>query len=167
MENRVLFDYLDTYSDLEKEIITDKVNEIDTCIDKLNKGQDLSPYQFEVVSDILSDEKRRLEQGGFDYIHDLVIENFFTDIYNGLFPEEWLDKPVKVSGSMGFWNGRKEIEPLYYKDLEQCFKTLLMGYDDFRLKQEGDNYILHLIHHDSRHILTIESVETIPQKEEE
>jgi hypothetical protein len=162
-----LFDYLDTCNYIEQEIIADKINDIDTCIEKLNGGKDLTPYQFSIVSDILHSEKRRVENSGDSFVGDIALEDFYIDVYNGLFPDTWLDKPIKVSGSLGFWNRREEIEPRYYKDLEQAFKDLLSGYDNFRVEQEGDKYILSLIHHDNRHLLTLESVESIPQKEEE
>jgi hypothetical protein len=167
MERKVLFNFLDTCNDIEQEIIADKINDIDTCIEKLNKGKDLTPYLFSIVSDILHSEKRRVENSGDSFVGDIALENFYIDIYNGLFEESWLNKPIKVSGSLGFWNGRKEIEPKYYKDLEETFKDLLSGYDNFVLEQESDKYILSLIHHDNRHILDLESVESIPQKEEE
>jgi hypothetical protein len=167
MERKVLFNFLDTCNDIEQEIIADKINDIDTCIEKLNEGKDLTPYLFSIVSDILHSEKRRVENSGDSFVGDIALENFYIDIYNGLFEESWLNKPIKVSGSLGFWNGRKEIEPRYYKDLEQTFKDLLSGYDNFVLEQESDKYILSLIHHDNRHLLTLESVESIPQKEEE
>jgi len=167
METKVLFDYLDTCNYIEQEIIADKINEIDECIEKLNGGKDLTPYQFSIVSDILHSEKRRVENSGDSIVGDIALEDFYIDVYNGLFPDTWLDKPIKVSGSLGFWNGRKEIEPRYYKDLEETFNKLLSGYDNFVLEQEGDKYILSLIHHDNRHLLTLESVESIPQKEEE
>jgi hypothetical protein len=166
MERKVLFNFLDTCNDIEQEIIADKINDIDTCIEKLNEGKDLTPYLFSIVSDILHSEKRRVENSGDSFVGDIALENFYIDIYNGLFEESWLNKPIKVSGSLGFWNGRKEIEPRYYKDLEQTFKDLLSGYDNFVLEQESDKYILSLIHHDNRHLLTLESVESIPQKEE-
>jgi hypothetical protein len=162
-----LFDYLDTCSSIEQEIVADKINEIDECIEKLNGGKDLTPYQFSIVSDILHSEKRRVENSGDSFVGDIALEDFYTDIYNGLFLDTWLDKPIKVSGSLGFWNRREEIEPRYYKDLEETFKDLLSGYDNFILSQEEDKYFLSLIHHDNRHILTLESVESIPQKEEE
>jgi hypothetical protein len=162
-----LFDYLDTCNYIEQEIVADKINDIDTCIEKLNEGKDLTPYQFSIVSDILHSEKRRVENSGDSIVGDIALEDFYIDVYNGLFPDTWLDKPIKVSGSLGFWNRREEIEPRYYKDLEETFKDLLSGYDNFRVEQEGDKYILSLIHHDNRHLLTLESVESIPQKEEE
>jgi hypothetical protein len=162
-----LFDYLDTCNYIEQEIVADKINDIDTCIEKLNEGKDLTPYQFSIVSDILHSEKRRVENSGDSIVGDIALEDFYIDVYNGLFPDTWLDKPIKVSGSLGFWNGRKEIEPRYYKDLEQAFKDLLSGYDNFRVEQEGDKYILSLIHHDNRHLLTLESVESIPQEEDQ
>jgi hypothetical protein len=167
MERKVLFNYLDSCNDIEQEIIADKINDIDTCIEKLNEGKDLTPYQFSIVSDILDNEKRRIENSGDSIVGDISLENFYTDIYNGLFEETWLGKPIKVSGSLGFWNGRKEIEPKYYKDLEETFNKLLTGYDNFVLEQEGDKYILSLIHHDNRHILTLEKIDSIPQEEEE
>jgi hypothetical protein len=167
MERKVLFNFLDSCNDIEQEIIADKINDIDTCIEKLNEGKDLTPYQFSIVSDILHSEKRRVENSGDSFVGDIALENFYTDIYNGLFEETWLGKPIKISGTLGFWNGRKEIEPKYYKDLEETFNKLLTGYDNFVLEQEGDKYILSLIHHDSRHILELESVEEIPQEEEE
>jgi hypothetical protein len=167
MERKVLFNFLDTCNDIEQEIIADKINDIDTCIEKLNEGKDLTPYLFSIVSDILHSEKRRVENSGDSFVGDIALENFYIDIYNGLFEESWLNKPIKVSGSLGFWNGRKEIEPRYYKDLEQTFKDLLSGYDNFVLEQVGDKYILSLIHHDNRHILDLEMVDSIPQKEEE
>jgi hypothetical protein len=162
-----LFDYLDTCSSIEQEIVADKINEIDECIEKLNGGKDLTPYQFGLVSDILHSEKRRIENNGDSFVGDIALEDFYTDIYNGLFLDTWLDKPIKVSGSLGFWNGRKEIEPRYYKDLEETFKDLLSGYDNFILSQEEDKYFLSLIHHDNKHLLTLESVESIPQKEDQ
>jgi hypothetical protein len=162
-----LFDYLDTCSSIEQEIVADKINEIDECIEKLNGGKDLTPYQFGLVSDILHSEKRRVENSGDSFVGDIALEDFYIDVYNGLFPDTWLDKPIKVSGSLGFWNGRKEIEPRYYKDLEETFKDLLSGYDNFVLEQESDKYILSLIHHDNKHLLTLESVESIPQEEDQ
>jgi hypothetical protein len=167
MERKVLFNFLDSCNDIEQEIIADKINDIDTCIEKLNEGKDLTPYQFSIVSDILHSEKRRVENSGDSIVGDIALENFYTDIYNGLFEETWLGKPIKVSGTLGFWNGRKEIEPKYYKDLEETFNKLLTGYDNFVLEQEGDKYILSLIHHDNRHILTLELVDSTPQEEEE
>jgi hypothetical protein len=167
MERKVLFDYLETCNYIEQEMVADKINEIDECIEKLNGGKDLTPYQFGLVSDILHSEKRRIENNGDSFVGDIALEDFYTDIYNGLFLDTWLDKPIKVSGSLGFWNRREEIEPRYYKDLEETFKDLLSGYDNFILSQEEDKYFLSLIHHDNRHILTLESVESIPQKEEE
>jgi hypothetical protein len=162
-----LFDYLDTCNSIEQEIVADKINEIDECIEKLNGGKDLTPYQFSIVSDILHSEKRRVENSGYSFVCDIALEDFYTDIYNGLFLDTWLDKPIKVSGSLGFWNRREEIEPRYYKDLEETFKDLLSGYDNFILSQEEDKYFLSLIHHDNRHLLTLESVESIPQKEDQ
>jgi hypothetical protein len=44
---------------------------------------------------------------------------------------------------------------------------MITGYDNFVLEQEDDKYILSLIHHDNRHILTLELVDSIPQEEEE
>jgi hypothetical protein len=167
MERKVLFNYLDSCNDIEQEIIADKINDIDTCIEKLNEGKDLTPYQFNIVSDILHSEKRRVENSGDSFVGDIALEDFYTDIYNGLFEEIWLGKPIKVSGTLGFWNGRKEIEPKYYKDLEETFNKLLSGYDNFVLEQVGDKYILSLIHHDNKHILELEMVDSIPQKEEE
>jgi hypothetical protein len=167
MERKVLFNYLDSCNDIEQEIIADKINDIDTCIEKLNEGKDLTPYQFNIVSDILHSEKRRVENSGDSFVGDIALEDFYTDIYNGLFEETWLGKPIKVSGTLGFWNGRKEIEPKYYKDLEETFNKLLSGYDNFVLEQVGDKYILSLIHHDNKHILELEMVDSIPQKEEE
>ena len=167
MERKVLFDYLDTCNNIEQEIVADKINEIDECIEKLNGGKDLTPYQFSIVSDILHSEKRRVENSGDSIVGDIALEDFYTDVYNGLFPDTWLDKPIKVSGSLGFWNRREEIEPRYYKDLEETFKDLLSGYDNFILSQEEDKYFLSLIHHDNKHILTLESVESIPQKEDQ
>ena len=167
MERKVLFNFLDSCNDIEQEIIADKINDIDTCIEKLNEGKDLTPYQFSIVSDILHSEKRRVENSGDSFVGDIALEDFYTDIYNGLFEETWLGKPIKVSGTLGFWNGRKEIEPKYYKDLEETFNKLLSGYDNFVLEQVGDKYILSLIHHDNRHILELEMVDSIPQKEEE
>ena len=167
MERKVLFNFLDSCNDIEQEIIADKINDIDTCIEKLNEGKDLTPYQFSIVSDILHSEKRRVENSGDSIVGDIALENFYTDIYNGLFEETWLGKPIKISGTLGFWNGRKEIEPKYYKDLEETFNKLLTGYDNFVLEQEGDKYILSLIHHDNSHILTLELVDSIPQEEEE
>jgi hypothetical protein len=166
MERKVLFNFLDTCNDIEQEIIADKINDIDTCIEKLNEGKDLTPYLFSIVSDILHSEKKRVENSGDSFVGDIALENFYIDIYNGLLEESWLGKPIKVSGTLGFWNGRKEIEPRYYKDLEETFKDLLSGYDNFRLEQEGDKYILSLIHHDNRHILELEMVDSIPQEEE-
>jgi hypothetical protein len=162
-----LFDYLDICNSIEQEIVADKINDIDICIEKLNGGKDLTPYQFSIVSDILHSEKRRIENSGDSFVGDIALEDFYTDIYNGLFLDTWLDKPIKVSGSLGFWNRREEIEPRYYKDLEETFKDLLSGYDNFILSQEEDKYFLSLIHHDNRHILTLESVESIPQKEDQ
>jgi hypothetical protein len=162
-----LFDYLDTCNSIEQEIVADKINEIDECIEKLNGGKDLTPYQFSIVSDILHSEKRRVENSGDSFVGDIALEDFYTDIYNGLFLDTWLDKPIKVSGSLGFWNRREEIEPRYYKDLEETFKDLLSGYDNFILSQEEDKYFLSLIHHDNRHILELEMVDSIPQKEDQ
>jgi hypothetical protein len=162
-----LFDYLDTCNSIEQEIVADKINDIDICIEKLNGGKDLTPYQFSIVSDILHSEKRRVENSGDSFVGDIALEDFYTDIYNGLFLDTWLDKPIKVSGSLGFWNRREEIEPRYYKDLEETFKDLLSGYDNFILSQEEDKYFLSLIHHDNKHLLTLESVESIPQKEDQ
>jgi hypothetical protein len=162
-----LFDYLETCNYIEQEMVADKINEIDECIEKLNGGKDLTPYQFGLVSDILNSEKRRIENSGDSFVGDIALEDFYTDIYNGLFPDTWLDKPIKVSVSLGFWNRREEIEPRYYKDLEQTFKDLLSGYDNFILSQEEDKYFLSLIHHDNKHLLTLESVESIPQEEDQ
>jgi hypothetical protein len=166
MEHKILFDYMDTYSDLEQEIIKTQIAEIEEIEKRLDKGQDLTPYQFNLVSEILGNHKRRVENGGIEFLDSEVMENFFIDIDNGLFPDTWLNKPIKVSGTLGFWNGRKEIEPKYYTNLEEAFNKLLSGYDNFRLSEKNGKYTLSLIHHDSTHELELEAVDTIPEEVE-
>jgi hypothetical protein len=165
METKILFNYLNSFNDIEQGLIDEKLEEVEAKRQELyNSNLDKDTISY--FEDLSFEEKRRIENNGGDFTHDLVWEYFNQDL-EFWFSSEWFNKPIKVSGSLGFWNGRKEIEPKYYDNLKDAIEKMITGYDNFVLEQEGDKYILSLIHHDNRHILTLELVDSIPQEEEE
>jgi hypothetical protein len=171
MERKVLFNYLNSFTDIENDMIEQRKEE-DTSelltIQKELKDSNLSDNAKSYLVSLVAEKKTDIENYEEDsgLIHDLVWEYFNEDL-EFWFSSEWFNKPIKVSGTLGFWNGRKEIEPKYYDNLKDAIEKMIIGYDNFVLEQEGDKYILSLIHHDSRHILTLELVDSIPQEEEE
>jgi hypothetical protein len=171
MERKVLFNYLNSFSDIENDMIEQRKEE-DTNellpIEQELKDSNLSDSAKNYLVGLIAEKKHDIDTHEVDsgLIHDLVWEYFREDL-GYWFSEKWFKQPLKVSGSLGFWNGRKEIEPKYYDDLVEGIEKMVSDYDNFVLEQEGDKYILSLVHHDNRHILTLESVETIPQEDNE
>lgn len=170
MERKVLFNYLENYWALESDMLEQRKEEGLSDLVEAEKElleSNLSAFTRDFVLGMLNDKKHSIENYDIDSddIHDLVWEYFVEDL-SYWFTEKWFKQPIKVSGTLGLWNGRVEIAPKYYNDLMEAISGLVKEYDNFTLEQEGEKFFMTLIHHDGRHVLELESVEKIPEEEQ-
>lgn len=107
---------------------------------------------------------------------NMYIDDFFTNLRcmkN--------DDPVIITGSLGLWNGRKDIYPVlmestgWEKDqtgkcsfaenaLSKAIKKCISGMDDFKVEYSEGVIVVHAYHHDGTNIFEIHKLSTLGKK---
>jgi hypothetical protein len=140
-----------------------------TLIDTYNSGLEYSDYvEYCELNEITPEP-----EGSNDYYeweaeeNQRYVEDFFENLRYVKF-----DTPVIITGSLGLWNGRKEIYPMVVKskDYEQrksgkwaykypslynAVKKCINGMDDFKVELSEGEIVVHGYHHDGTNIFTI------------
>ena len=85
-------------------------------------------------------------------------EDFFCNLKYVKF-----DTPVIITGSLGLWNGRKEIYPMLVESSEHpslynAVMKCINGMDDFKVELSEGEIVVHGYHHDGTNIFTISKV---------
>lgn len=103
---------------------------------------------------------------------NMYIDDFFTNV-NCMKN----DSPVIITGSLGLWNGRKEIYPMliessdptpdsngkvYFAEKALCkaIKKCVTGMDDFKVEYSEGVIVVHGYHHDGTNIFEIHKLST-------
>jgi hypothetical protein len=141
-----------------------------TLIDTYNSGLEYSDYvEFCEANEITPEP-----EGSNDYYEWLAEENnrYVEDFFENLRYVNFYT-PVIITGSLGLWNGRKEIYPVVvessgydynersgkfeYKQpsLYNAVKKCINGMDDFKVELSEGQIVVHGYHHDGTNIFTI------------
>lgn len=85
-------------------------------------------------------------------------EDFFCNLKYVKF-----DTPVIITGSLGLWNGRKEIYPMLVESSENpslynAVMKCINGMDEFKVELSEGEIVVHGYHHDGTNIFTISKV---------
>ena len=98
----------------------------------------------------------------------LDIDDFLTNLRYAKINEE----PVLITGSLGLWNGRKEIYPMLIESSEyeqrkdgswkyknpaimKAIQKCMNGMDDVKVEYANGEIVVHGYHHDGTNIFTI------------
>lgn len=84
-----------------------------------------------------------------------LAEDFFENLRYVKF-----DTPVIITGSLGLWNGRKEIYPMVVESTDKpslynAVMKCVNGMDDFKVELSEGEIVVHGYHHDGTNIFTI------------
>ena len=96
-----------------------------------------------------------------------LVDDFFINVKYAKYNEE----PVMITGSLGLWNGRKEIYPVLVESTDyekvndkwryknpailNAIKKCINGMDDFKVEYANGEIVVHGYHHDGTNIFTI------------
>ena len=143
-----------------------------TLIDTTDMGLEYKDYvEFCEINEITPEPENSNDY--WDWIGEETnryIEDFFENLRYVKY-----DKPVIITGTLGLWNGRKEIYPMammsedYYQtkdgkwrykhpSIERAVRKCINGMDDFKVELSEGEIVVHGYHHDGTNILTIHSV---------
>ena len=128
-----------------------------TLIDTYNSGLEYSDYvEYCELNEITPEP-----EGSDDYYEWEAEENqrFVEDFFENLRYVKF-DTPVIITGSLGLWNGRKEIYPLVVESTEKpslynAVQKCINGMDDFKVELSEGEIVVHGYHHDGTNIFTI------------
>ena len=101
------------------------------------------------------------------------IDDFLTNLRYAKINEE----PVLITGSLGLWNGRKEIYPMLIESSEyeqrkdgswkyknpaimKAIQKCMNGMDDVKVEYANGEIVVHGYHHDGTNIFTIHKLST-------
>jgi hypothetical protein len=128
-----------------------------TLIDTYNSGLEYSDYvEYCELNEITPEP-----EGSNDYYeweaeeNQRYVEDFFENLRYVKF-----DTPVIITGSLGLWNGRKEIYPMVVESTEKpslynAVMKCINGMDDFKVELSEGEIVVHGYHHDGTNIFTI------------
>jgi hypothetical protein len=128
-----------------------------TLIDTYNSGLEYKDYvEYCELNEITPEP-----EGSNDYYeweaeeNQRYVEDFFENLRYVKF-----DTPVIITGSLGLWNGRKEIYPLVVESTEKpslynAVMKCINGMDDFKVELSEGEIVVHGYHHDGTNIFTI------------
>jgi hypothetical protein len=128
-----------------------------TLIDTYNSGLEYSDYvEYCELNEITPEP-----EGSNDYYEWEAEENqrFVEDFFENLRYVKF-DTPVIITGSLGLWNGRKEIYPLVVESTDKpslynAVQKCINGMDDFKVELSEGEIVVHGYHHDGTNIFTI------------
>lgn len=91
---------------------------------------------------------------------DILFDSFDSDW------EDWtelteqlncINDPVKITGTLGLWNGTHEIEPVECNNMTEAInKCLGRDTDAIIFKFDGENYYIDCVHHDGTNKFKLE-----------
>ncbi len=128
-----------------------------TLIDTYNSGLEYKDYvEYCELNEITPEP-----EGSNDYYeweaeeNQRYVEDFFENLRYVKF-----DTPVIITGSLGLWNGRKEIYPMVVESTDKpslynAVKKCINGMDDFKVELSEGEIVVHGYHHDGTNIFTI------------
>lgn len=128
-----------------------------TLIDTYDSGLEYKDYvEYCELNEITPEP-----EGSNDYYeweaeeNQRCVEDFFENLRYVKF-----DTPVIITGSLGLWNGRKEIYPMVVESTDKpslynAVKKCINGMDDFKVELSEGEIVVHGYHHDGTNIFTI------------
>ena len=128
-----------------------------TLIDTYNSGLEYKDYvEYCELNEITPEP-----EGSDDYYeweaeeNQRCVEDFFENLRYVKF-----DTPVIITGSLGLWNGRKEIYPMVVESTDKpslynAVQKCINGMDDFKVELSEGEIVVHGYHHDGTNIFTI------------
>jgi hypothetical protein len=128
-----------------------------TLIDTYNSGLEYSDYvEYCELNEITPEP-----EGSNDYYeweaeeNQRYVEDFFENLRYVKF-----DTPVIITGSLGLWNGRKEIYPMVVESTDKpslynAVQKCINGMDDFKVELSEGEIVVHGYHHDGTNIFSI------------
>jgi hypothetical protein len=128
-----------------------------TLVDTMDSGLTYSDY----VDFCAANEITPAPEDSNDYYEwegeetQRLAEDFFENLRYVKF-----DTPVIITGSLGLWNGRKEIYPMVVESTDKpslynAVMKCVNGMDDFKVELSEGEIVVHGYHHDGTNIFTI------------
>ena len=115
-----------------------------------NTDYDFEEYKallLEVYNNI--DKEEVTDKDVFDYI-SVCQQDDFDDFFTNLMYSENNDKYCVITGRLGLWNGRPQIEPCVCSNVTDAIKKCLFDKEYCIIKQVNGHLEVTGIHHDGR-----------------
>lgn len=136
---------------LNKTIMAKKINVV--YFDNFDFDFDEYKEWFMENCDI-EDEDDVSDDDVYEYIND-CLRNDFDDFFANLEYSKNNDKYCVITGRLGLWNGRPQIEPCVCEDVESAIKKCIDKCDYCIIKQVNGHLEVIGIHHDGRNTFEI------------
>ena len=142
------------------------MNKIITFIDTNNLNLDYSDYVDYCVANEITPSTENSDDYWKWYSNEryFLVEDILTNLNNTK-----IEDPVIITGTLGFWNGTKEIYPMLVESedydctnhrfsqtsLYRAISKCINGMDDFKIELANGDFIVTGYHHDGTNKLTI------------
>ena len=116
---------------------------------------EILPYE-EYLDDCESNNREPQGENSKDYwdfvheMQDLNVEEGMREI-----SEKDFDVPVVITGYLGLWNGRPEIQPVMVENVKKAVVKCWGKCDDCELKFNTDHFEVRAMHHDGTNCFEI------------
>lgn len=85
------------------------------------------------------------------------VDDFFANLkYNKELPTAWV-----VTGTLGLWNGRPEVNVILFKELDDVIRECLKDCDYFRVVKKGNLLDICSSHHDGTNYFEVRGLSDI------
>lgn len=122
-------------------------------------------YSTFITNDDLQDTKEFMINCGYtvnentdlEYETSLLKDSYFDNFMSDL-TDYYVKHPLrlyKLEGSLGLWNGKKNIIPLYDANLLKLVEKCINNVDDFEILEDRGRFIIKAHHHDGTNEFTI------------
>lgn len=115
-------------------------------------------YNYEIYLEWCKDNSTEPHPEGSEkywrWIGDMIqndIEDFFENLKYSPEPQH----PCVISGSLGLWHGRPDIEPVMMPDLASAIRTCMDGADAVEVNLENGMVEVKAFHHDGTNLFEI------------
>lgn len=82
---------------------------------------------------------------------DLWVDDFFANLKYS----DYEGEPVKVTGTLGLWDGSHEIEPKRFGDITKAIKACIGSCDYFKVETCNGRVLVTASHHDGTNCFSI------------
>ena len=112
-------------------------------------GRDYSPSNQEIREHYISEFEQTPEEDMdffFEWVHEASSEDFNDFIYELKYSDN--NVPCVILGTLGLWNGRREIIPCRMMDVVSAIKKCLTNIDVCKIELVNGEIHIEAIHHD-------------------